>query len=208
MGPWARGPGRAGPRFFDFLWNPGRAIFGSASKFAARGANRHVIWSREGPNQAIFGNPYFGQPVARQASPIVNQAWTDLNYVGLRPPAGRCPGRLKAPRASTLIKSAFGLLSRLRRDSQSPVGFQFRAFPRPVNLGDPGAAIFLPNPKIFRSIFGHLGPNQTHHQLRLAIPCRGIPSKAHLEPWEAQSGRGPCFRPFGSWLLPSHPEIL
>ena len=42
--------------------------------------------------------------------PLVNQAWTDLNYVGLRPPAGRCPGRLKAPRASTLNKSAFGLL--------------------------------------------------------------------------------------------------
>ena len=33
-----------------------------------------------------------------------------LNYIGLRPPAGRCPGRLKAPRASTLSKSAFGLL--------------------------------------------------------------------------------------------------
>ena len=48
--------------------------------------------------------------MARQARPLVNQAWTDLNYVGLRPPAGRCPGRLKAPRASTLIKSAFGLL--------------------------------------------------------------------------------------------------
>ena len=58
------GPGRAGagagpgPGFFDFLWGPGRAIFGSASKFAARGANRRVIWSREGSNQAVFENRY------------------------------------------------------------------------------------------------------------------------------------------------------
>ena len=141
---WARGPGPgagpqagatlgAGPLRFPrnpqekrdpekrpsgpIFWGPGRAVFGISWKFAARGATRHLIWSREGPNQAIFENPYLGQPVpflgqpvARQSTPLVNQAWTDLNYVGLRPPAGRCPGRLKAPRASTLIKSAFGLL--------------------------------------------------------------------------------------------------
>ena len=31
--------------------------------------------------------------------------WTDLNNVGPWPPAGGCPGCLKAPRASTLVKS-------------------------------------------------------------------------------------------------------
>ena len=76
MAPWAHGPGAhgpmgpgpgpragAGPGFFDFLWGPGRVIFGSGSKFAARGATRHVIWSRERPNQPIFQN----RPNLRQA---------------------------------------------------------------------------------------------------------------------------------------------
>ena len=62
MGPWAMGPwARAGSHFFDFLERPGRPIFSSASKFAARGANRHVIWSRERPNQTILGNPIQSQ---------------------------------------------------------------------------------------------------------------------------------------------------
>ena len=50
-------------------WGPGRAIFGISWKFAARGATRHLIWSREGPNQAIFENPNLGQLVVRQARP-------------------------------------------------------------------------------------------------------------------------------------------
>ena len=42
--------------------------------------------------------------------PLFSQATSQSGrQVGLRPPAGRCPGRLKAPRASALSKSAFGL---------------------------------------------------------------------------------------------------
>ena len=36
--------------------------------------------------------------------------WTDLDYVGLRRPAGWGRGRLQAPRPSTIITSDFGLL--------------------------------------------------------------------------------------------------
>ena len=78
MGPGGHGPGaQASPartRTFDFFCGPGRAIFDHPCKFAARGANRRLIWSREGPNQAIFENPYFGQPVNSRARPLVNQA--------------------------------------------------------------------------------------------------------------------------------------
>ena len=65
-GPWALGPGRAGPGadFLNFLRGPGRVIFGISWKFAARGANRHLIWSRERSNQANLENPGFPAQVA------------------------------------------------------------------------------------------------------------------------------------------------
>ena len=61
MDSWPHGPtwamGRTmGPGPGPIFWGPGRAIFGSASKFAARGANRHVIWSRERHNLTVFEN--------------------------------------------------------------------------------------------------------------------------------------------------------
>ena len=57
-GARARGQGRAraGPQkkiFLDFSWGPGRAIFGISSKFAAQGASRYSIWSRERPNHEV-----------------------------------------------------------------------------------------------------------------------------------------------------------
>ena len=82
-GPGPRAGAGAGPGFFDFLWGPGRVIFGSASKFAARGANRHLIWSRERPNQAIF-----------QIRPNLRQA---RNTLGIEPGLGRRKTRPWAP---------------------------------------------------------------------------------------------------------------
>ena len=101
MGPRAHGPMRPKP-------GPGP----DPNSFIFSGAPG-------GPYSALPGNSPLGELVGTsigaarvpaRAKPLVNQAWTDLNYVGLRPPAGCCPGRLKAPRASTLIKSACGLL--------------------------------------------------------------------------------------------------
>ena len=68
QGPMGPGPGRAGGRFFVLFFNllgdPGRAIFGISWKFAARGANRRLIWSRERSNQANLENPGFPAQVA------------------------------------------------------------------------------------------------------------------------------------------------
>ena len=50
-----------------------------------------------------------------------------------------------------------------------------------------------PDPQIFRSIFGHVGPSQPLQQLRLTIPCRGSQSKPHFGPREAPSGPKPYF---------------
>ena len=76
IGPWAHGPiGRwahancpwvpENSILETFLENgirkqttPRTLIFGSASKSRAHSWRRYLYWSREGPNQAIFENPY------------------------------------------------------------------------------------------------------------------------------------------------------
>ena len=57
-GPWVHGPKGLGPgqefvNVLDFTWGPEQAIFGISWKFAAQGACRYSIWSRERPNHEI-----------------------------------------------------------------------------------------------------------------------------------------------------------
>ena len=74
-------------------------MFGPTSKFRPDSWRRYLIWSPEGPNQAVLKIhiwPTCGQavqvtvyqatlqPVHSSSRPLVSQAWTGLNYVGLR----------------------------------------------------------------------------------------------------------------------------
>ena len=66
----------------------------------------------QGSGPCVFWHTFSENSTGKIDTQDSREQWTDLNCVGIRSPVGWCPGRLvlKAPRASTLIESAFGLL--------------------------------------------------------------------------------------------------